>query len=223
MMQIARSPNRQIARFMAVLLLAGFAAAGAAACSDPEKDRLRETTKPTYDPETGRLTQLTFDANKNGVIDTWTYMDGTRVLRSEIDTNEDGVIDRWEYHDGDPKVVTKVGFSRANDGRPDAWAIIGPDGQPTHVEVSLKRDDTIDRWEWYEGETLVRAEEDTTGDGKPDKWETYAGGAVATVAFDENGDGKPDRRLTYAGGALESIESAPDDAGVYAKKVAVAR
>jgi hypothetical protein len=206
-----------------LLATAGCSVGAVSGCSDPEKERLRTTTVPTYDAETGRLTRLTYDANKNGVIDTWTYMDGTRVLRSEIDTDEDGKIDRWEYHDGDPEVIVKVGISRANDGRPDAWAIMGADGQPTHVEVSTRRDDTIDRWEWYDDETLLRAEEDTDGDGRPDKWETYAGGAVETVAFDENGDGKPDRRLTYSAGALQFIESAPDAKGTYAKKVTVAR
>jgi hypothetical protein len=198
------------------------AATLAVACSDPEKERLKATTLATYDPATGKLARLTYDANKNGVIDTWTYMDGTRVLRSELDTDEDGTIDRWEFHGPDGE-VEKVGFSRAGDGKLDAWVIPGPNGSMDHVEVSTKRDDVVDRWEWYEKETLVRSADDTNADGKPDKWETYAGGAVATVAFDENGDGTPDRRLTYEGGALATIESAPDANGKYTSKVAVGR
>ena len=90
-----------------------------AACSDPEKARIRETTKPTYDKATGRLTQLTYDANKNGKVDTWTDMDGTRPQRSRTDLDEDGKIDRWEYYDG-TGALTKVGFSRKQDGTPDA-------------------------------------------------------------------------------------------------------
>ena len=97
----------------------------AAACSNPETERVKRTTQPTYDKETGRLTQLTYDRNKNGVIDTWTDMDGTRPLRSRIDTDEDGKIDRWEYYD-DKGGLAKVGFSRRNDGKPDAWAYAGP-------------------------------------------------------------------------------------------------
>ncbi|MGH9311403.1 MAG: hypothetical protein ACRD1U_18640, partial [Vicinamibacterales bacterium] len=48
------------------------------ACRDRDKARLRDTTQPTYDPKTGRLSELTYDANKNGTIDTWTEMDGSR-------------------------------------------------------------------------------------------------------------------------------------------------
>ncbi|MGH9328950.1 MAG: hypothetical protein ACRD09_00780 [Vicinamibacterales bacterium] len=164
---------------------------------DPEKERLKQTTKATYDPKTGRLQLLTYDADKNGRIDTWTYMDGTKVLRSEIDRDEDGKIDRWEFHREDG-TLEKVGFSRANEGKVDAWAYSGADG------------------------ALARVEEDTNADGKPDKWETYTGGRKASVAFDENADGRADRRLTYGpGGALLSIESEPDAGGKFTKKVVV--
>ena len=50
------------------------------ACADAEKERLIRTTVPTYDPATGKLTQLTYDADRNGRVDTWTSMDGTRPL-----------------------------------------------------------------------------------------------------------------------------------------------
>jgi antitoxin component YwqK of YwqJK toxin-antitoxin module len=199
------------------------------ACSDPEKERIKETTKPTYDKTTGKLTQLTYDRNKNGKIDTWTDMDGTRPLRSRIDLDEDGKIDRWEYYDDNGKLV-KVGFSRKNDGKVDAWAFAGPDGKIDRVEISSTGDEKkIDRWEHYDASlagddptnpgALVRAEEDTDGDGKPDKWETYQKGALSTVAFDENKDGKPDRRLTYGNGQLVLIESVPDETGKFTKKV----
>lgn len=51
----------------------------------------------SYDPKTGRLSKLSADLNKNGKIDTWTYMDGAKTIRTEQDQNEDGKIDRWEY------------------------------------------------------------------------------------------------------------------------------
>lgn len=165
------------------------------ACADPEKDRLENTTKPTYDKTTGRLTELTFDANKNGRIDTWTEMDGSRPIRSRIDTDEDGKIDRWEYYDGKGALL-KVGFSRKNDGKPDSWAYARADGTVERIESSSTSDEAkIDRWEWYKD------------------------GALAMVAFDENGDGKPDRRLTYEDGRLVLIESEPDASGNFQKKV----
>jgi hypothetical protein len=196
---------------LAVLSLAG--------CSDPDKERLRETTIPTYDTKTGKLVELTFDSNKNGRIDTWTTMDGARPVLTRIDRDEDGKIDRWEHYGPDGKLV-KVGFSRRDDGNADAWAFEGPDGKVERVEVSSLADENrIDRWEFYDAAGLVRAEEDTNADGLVDKWETYENGAVKTAAFDENGDGKPDRRLTYDGGRLVLIESEPDVTGTYLKRL----
>ncbi len=116
-----------------------------AACSDPDKERLKQTTKATYDQKTGRLKELTYDANKNGRIDTWTDMDGTRPLRARIDRNEDGKLDRWEYYD-DKGQLAKVGFSRSDDGKPDAWAFSGPDGKVVRIEISSAKDENkIDR------------------------------------------------------------------------------
>ena len=207
----------------------GVLAVLAASCSDPEKDRLRQTTKATYDPSTGRLKELTYDANKNGRVDTWTDMDGTRPVRARIDRNEDGKLDRWEYYDEKGR-LTKVGFSRANDGTPDAWAFSGADGKVVRVEVSSARDEQkIDRWERYDPATttvenlgaLVAADEDTNKDGKPDKWETYERGGLKTAAFDENHDGSADRRLTYESGALVLIETEADGAGGFRKQVRV--
>ena len=192
-----------------------------AACHDPETERIKNTTIPTYDTKTGKLTELTYDRNKNGRIDTWTAMDGTKPLRSRIDLDEDGKIDRWEYYD-DKGGLAKVGFSRKHDGKVDAWAYAAPDGTLSRVEISSTGDEQkIDRWEFYQGGGLVRAEEDTDGNGRVDRWETYAGGALETAAMDENGDGRPDRRLTYTGGALVLIESAPDAAGRFTKRVDV--
>ena len=192
-----------------------------AACSSPETEQLKKTTIPTYDNKTGKLTQLTYDRDKNGRIDTWTDMDGTRALRSRIDLDEDGKIDRWEYYD-DKGGLAKVGFSRKQNGQPDAWAYSGPDGKVARVEISSTGDEKkIDRWEHYEAGGLVRAEEDTNGDGRADKWETYENGILKTAAMDEDKDGIPDRRFTYAGGALVLIESSPDASGRFTKRVEV--
>jgi|SRR5579872_2907101 len=191
-----------------------------AACSDPDRENIRKTTIPTYDTKTGKLTQLTYDRNHNGKIDTWTDMDGTRPVMSRIDLNEDGKIDRWEYYD-EKGQLARVGFSRKDDGTPDAWAYPGPDGRIVRAEISSTGDEKkIDRWERYDpsrvgpnGDTsgaLVSAEEDTNGDGRPDKWETYENGAITSVAFDETGLGRPTRRLNYKGGQLVSIDTDPD-------------
>jgi hypothetical protein len=200
-------------------------------CADPERDRLKATTKATYDKTTGKLTELTFDANRNGRIDTWTEMDGTRPIRSRIDSNEDGRVDRWEYYDAAGK-LSKVGFSRTSAETPDAWAYAGPGGSIERIETSSAGDPArIDRWEFYDPSgtaaaaspdnpgTLLRVEEDTNRDGRADKWERYEAGVVSTVEFDEDHDGRPDRRLTYKDTELALIETGPDATGTYQRRI----
>ena len=181
----------------AYLVVAAAAAATAIGCSDPEQARIKDTTRPTYDKTTGKLTQLTYDANKNGRIDTWTDMDGSRPVRSRIDSDEDGTIDRWEYYD-EKGMLTKVGFSSRRNGHVDSWAFSGADGKISRMEISS-----------------------TGNEQKIDRWEFYQDGVLASVAMDENGDGKPDRKLTYANGTLAIIESDPDAAGTFRKRVTV--
>ena len=191
------------------------------ACSDPDHQRLKQTTVPTYDKHTGRLKELTYDNNKNGIVDTWVEMKGALPVFTKADLDEDGTLDRWEYYDEQGQLI-KVGFSRSGNGKPDAWAFSGADGKVQRVEISSAGDDKrIDRWERYERDALVGAEEDTNRDGHADRWSTYENGSVKTVAFDENGDRRPDRRLTYNGADLILIESEPDAAGTYRRRLEV--
>ena len=180
------------------VLLITVVCAGLSGCSSPRPDPSSGTTQPTYDKTTGKLTQLTYDANKNGKIDTWTDMDGARPLHSRIDADEDGTIDRWEYYD-DKGALAKVGYSRKKNGKVDTWAYPGSDGKVERVET----------------------EDDTNDDGRPDKWETYVNDVLRTSSMDETGDGRPDRRLTYDGGTLVLIESDPDSSGAFRTRLAV--
>ena len=160
-----------------------------------------------YDSTTGRLGQLAYDSNNNGAPDTWSYMDGGRLLRVEIDEDEDGLIDRWEYY-GPDRQLEKVGLSRANDGVVDSWLYEGPDGAVARVEISTARNGVVDRTEYFENGSMVRAEGDADGNGVVDKWETFADGVLTSVAFDVEGLGYPTRRLVYGkDGTLDRIES----------------
>ena len=193
----------------------------AAGCSDAERQRQKAAITPAYDTATGKLKELTYDSNQNGRIDMWTDMDGPRPLRTRIDRNEDGRLDRWEYYNAAGH-IEKVGFSRKDDGRPDAWAFSAADGKIERVEISSIADEKkIDRWERYDHAGLTGAAEDSNGDAVVDKWETYRAGALESAAFDENGDGRPDRRLTYSAGALVLLETEPDAAGAFVKRVSV--
>jgi hypothetical protein len=164
--------------------------------------------KSVYDPATGALAQLQVDSNKNGRMDTWSYMDGSRILRIEIDKDEDGKIDRWEYYDAG-QTLEKVGMSRANDGKVDAWAYSAADGSVGRLEISTRRDGKVSRTEFFEAGKRVRAEEDGDDDGRVDKWETYRGGVLASVALDTTRRGTPDRRLLYAADGTVTVEPLP--------------
>jgi hypothetical protein len=161
--------------------------------------------QPIYDPATGKLELLKYDANGNGTVDTWSYMDGRRILRIEVDGNEDGKLDRWEYYDANQR-LEKVGTSRLADGVEDTWLYPGADGAAARLELSTRRDGGIDRTEYYVKSILVRAEEDSDGDRKIDKWETYADGRLSSVAFDTTRRGKPDRRLVYGADGSATVE-----------------
>ena len=61
------------------------------ACApDPERLRAQRTIEAEYDRETGRLELITFDSDDNGTVDTWSYMEGKKVLRIEIDREKTG-------------------------------------------------------------------------------------------------------------------------------------
>ncbi len=191
------------------------------ACANPARERLAQTSLLTYDKSTGRLREVTHDANSNGRIDTWVEMDGSMPVRSRLDRDEDGRIERWEYYDGQGN-IRKVGYSRGDDGTLDAWAYAGASGRVERIELSSSADENrIDRWERYDARGLEAADEDTDGDGIADKWETYVGGSLNTAAFDETHDGRPDRRLNYSGGVLASIDSAPDGDGHFTRNTDV--
>jgi len=195
----------------------------AGACHSADPDAARQI-QPIYDKATGKLQLLKYDSNKNGVVDTWSYMDGARVVRIEIDKDEDGKIDRWEYY-GPNQKVEKVGFSRSNDGQEDAWSYNGSDGKVARIEVSARRDGKVTRTEHYTNEVLVSAEEDSDENGQIDKWETYVGDHLASVAFDTEHRGKPDRRLIYeaGGGARLEVDRAGDGNFVAVNETAPAK
>jgi hypothetical protein len=193
--------NRYLFAVLPTLALFGVALA---ACGR-ERAEAKARITPEYNKTTGRLQLLKYDADSDGTPDTFSYMDGARVVRIEIDKNEDGKIERWEYYDANQK-LEKVGFSRANDGVEDAWSYLGPDGQLSRIEISTQRNGKVSRIERYQQGKLTSAEEDTDADGKIDKWETYEGERLASVAFDTAHRGAADRRLIYGADGTARLE-----------------
>jgi hypothetical protein len=179
----------------------------------------------TYDPGTGRLTRIAFDADKNGTNESVSYMDGTTIVRVELDTDDNGAIDRWEFYTP-ARTIEKVGFSRRNDGVMDAVTFYNADRTIHHIEISTQRNGRFDKTEFYEHNALVRSEEDTIGDGRADKWETWAPApspgpnepayVVTTTSFDDAGRGSPTRRFTYGpGGTVTRVDVDRDGDGQF--------
>jgi hypothetical protein len=195
---------KQIASWLGVVA-ALVLSAGCRHASDQEAS---VTTK--YDPQSGRLVQVTLNARKDGKPNVFSYMDGSSFTRIELDKDEDGKIDRWEYYGADQK-LSKVGISRLNDGKVDAWIFAGADGVVDRIEVSTRRNGVTNRTEYYSSGQITRAEEDTNADGRVDKWETYADDALATVSFDTTNSGKPTMTLDYRreGGRPEPLNQTP--------------
>ena len=181
---------------------------------DRKGDEARKRISPEYDKATGKLILLKYDSDGNGKVDTWSYMDGARVVRIEIDKNEDGKLDRWEYYDANQK-LEKIGTSRAQDGKEDSWSYLAADGSIERIDVSPKRDGKNSRVEHYQQGVLISAEEDSDGDGRMDKWETYAGDRLASIAFDTTHRGTPDRRLIYGAGGSARLEVDPKGTGEF--------
>lgn len=189
--------------------LALLAATTLAACGNSGGEPSR--IEPVYDDATGRLQLLKYDADADGRVDTWSYMDGARVVRIELDTNKDSAVDRWEYYQPDQR-IEKVGTSRGGDGAPDTWAYYSEAGTIVRLDLSTKYNGTVDRVEYYRGGALIRAEQDTTGDGRVDKWEAYEGTRLASVAFDTANTGSPDRRLVYGADGSAKLEKLSEQA-----------
>jgi hypothetical protein len=181
-------------------------------CSTPGR---AGTVVPSFDDYSRQLLQLSADLDGDGRFDQWTYLEGNRPLRGEADVDGDGRIDRWEYFDADGKVST-IGSASRSDGVEDTWtSTMATASGETHIATSAGRDRVRDRHAFYRGQTLLRVEEDTNGDGLIDKWDRYESAVLREVGFDVSfSRGRPDRRALYdAQGRFIAIEIDPDGDG----------
>jgi hypothetical protein len=109
-----------------IALLAVFALTLAACKAPPDVRRTNFEIRgkegvAKYDPKTGRLQKLDFDQNKNGRMDSFSYMDATRVIRIErvgTSSRDDEVQDTFAYPD-DKGFLARVEFDTDRDGNID--------------------------------------------------------------------------------------------------------
>jgi hypothetical protein len=177
----------------------------AVSCADPGR------ATGVYTHDTRVLVRVDYDYDGNGLIDVRTYMRGGRPVRLEGDANGDGRIDRWEYYGAGGELL-RIGASTLADGREDTWVVLagahGAQADERRVDLSTRRDNTIDRRETYRGDTLVRAASDTNHDGLPDTWEEYSGGTLVRLLIDDDRrHGRPTRRIRYGPGGAAHVDA----------------
>ena len=57
----------------------------------------RRRVEPQYDDRTGRLQLIKYDSDDDAQIDTWSYMDGARVVRIEIEKTAPLADVEWRF------------------------------------------------------------------------------------------------------------------------------
>ena len=165
----------------------------------------RERVTPVYD-SAGTIKRLDYDTDRDGHVDMRAYLENGRTVRIEADGNGDGIIDRWEYYRADGQ-LDRLGTSSESDGVEDTWVV--QSGDQMRVDISTRRDGVTDRHEFHDKGVLVRAEQDTNGDGRIDQWQRFEGGKLRELLIDTSlTSGRPDQHLVYANdGSLQ--ESGP--------------
>jgi hypothetical protein len=165
----------------------------------------RDRVTAVYDAS-GAIRRIDYDTDRDGRIDMRAYLLNGRTVRIEADGNGDGVVDRWEYY-GANSSLDRLGTSSESDGVEDTWVV--QTGAQMRVDISTRRDGVADRHELHESGTLLRAEQDTNGDGRIDEWQRFDHGKLRELLIDTTlASGEPNRRLVYAeNGVLQRIES----------------
>jgi hypothetical protein len=165
----------------------------------------REQVSPVYEGS-GAIRRLDYDTDGDQQIDMRAYVLNGRTVRIEADGNADGVIDRWEYY-GPGGELDRIGTSSQSDGVEDTW--VAQTGNEMRVDVATRRDGIADRHEFHVNGLLVRAEQDSDGDGRVDEWQRFTDGKLRELLLDTSmASGHPNQRLVYrTDGSLERVDS----------------
>lgn len=152
----------------------------------------------------------TVDVNNDGKPDIRRVYDGAQEVCRVSDLNRDGKPDMFEYYD-------KTGQLRRREADYDDNGVVNAielyeNGKLVRAELDTTNQGRIDTWDTFDPGTGKRTkrERDATGDGRVDQWWTYNGDQV-TIAMDKNGDGLPDPEsvitLNASGTAIATPEA----------------
>ncbi len=169
--------DRTAARVAAGLALAATVFCGACAGASPAPPPA-SSLRPVYDPATGRLTELSLDADGDAWFEFKAHVEGQTIRRVDVDENGDGIPERREHYHAAPSTAE------------------GP-LEPRLKEVEhLDRTGGVTRREGYEEGQLAWAQEDRNRDGRTDRWETWAAGALSSVTIARKATDAP-LRIVY--------------------------
>jgi hypothetical protein len=159
------------------------------------------------------------DTDGNCKPDTWSYVEGGKVVRRELDTNQNSVIDLWEYYEGDVKSLQAE--SRGRCSRPNVLFIFSEDGQRIVVQeedrncnglpdrltrfdeagVAIFQCSPRQRVDLVEGIPAVALEDSIEPhDGYADRRQLYQEGTLTRLEADTNADHRPDVWILYVSG-----------------------
>ena len=143
----------------------------------------------------GRLIFLAYDANRDGLIDTWNYYEKGTLVRQERDDDHDGEVDIRLFlknekldhgeMDLDGNGVFELSETYKND-------------QITRVFHDSNQDGQFDTFHFIENGVHVRTETDSNYNGKVDRWTFFGSGEnPRTILEDIDTDGIPDLRTDF--------------------------
>lgn len=140
------------------------------------------------------------DVNNDGKPDIRRIFDGSREICRISDLNRDGKPELFEYYDANGQLRRReAGYD--DNGVVNAIEIY-ENGKLVRAELDTTNQGRVDTWDTFDPATgkRVKRERDSTGNGRVDQWWTYDGEKV-TIAMDKNGDGLPDPETSITLGA----------------------
>jgi hypothetical protein len=178
-----------------VLLLAvGCAASGAAGGGAAAGGITRRDTAIKHEPCDTAGANEKIDANNDGRPDIFIVRKGSAEACRAVDLNFDGVIDSFSYSDGSGRLRRRE-YDYDRDGQIDEIATY-QGGVLTEKDQATSMVRKLDTWDFYQAGALTRSERDSNGDGIIDQWWEYTQPGCPTIHSDVNNDGKPDPGAT---------------------------
>lgn len=177
-----------------VLLVVGCGGGAGASGGAATGGVTKRDTAVTHDPCDTASAAEKIDANNDGRPDIFIVRKGSSELCRAIDLNFDGVIDSFSYNDGSGRLRRRE-YDYDRDGQIDEIQTYQA-GVLTAKEQATAMARKLDTWDFYQAGALTRSERDSNGDGVIDQWWEYTQPGCPMIHSDVNNDGKPDPGAT---------------------------